>query len=122
MASLAGLAWSLPSAALAAGAPLPWPVAGALPAGIGSAVCGTPYGATMQRWVPAELLGRLTSFGALGAFVLGPLGLAAAGPSADRFGTGGVLLLGAVWQVAAGAVVLGVPAVRNRRWEEGPST
>ncbi|MBD0691938.1 MFS transporter [Streptomyces sp. CBMA123] len=122
VATVAGLAWALPSAALAAEAPLPWVVAGALLAGVGSAVCGTLYGTTVQRWVPARLLGRLTSFGALGSFVLGPLGLAAAGPLAARFGTGGVLLLGAVWQVAAGAVVLGVPAVRNRRWDEGPST
>ncbi|MFF2075468.1 MFS transporter [Kitasatospora sp. NPDC058162] len=120
VATVAGLAWALPSAALAAGAGLPWVVAGALAAGVGSAVCGTLFGTTTQRWVPAELLGRLTSFGALGAFVLGPLGLAAAGPLADRFGAGRVLLLGAVWQVAAGVVVLGVPAVRNRRWEEGP--
>lgn len=120
VATVAGLAWALPSAALAAGAGLPWVVAGALVAGVGSAVCGTLFGTTTQRWVPAELLGRLTSFGALGAFVLGPLGLAAAGPLADRFGAGRVLLLGAVWQVAAGVVVLGVPAVRNRRWEEGP--
>ncbi|MFE5580015.1 MFS transporter [Kitasatospora sp. NPDC056531] len=120
VATVAGLAWALPSAALAAGAPLVWVVAGALVAGVGSAVCGTLFSTTTQRWVPVELLGRLTSFGSLGAFVLGPLGLAAAGPLAARLGTGEVLLLGAVWQVAAGVVVLGVPAVRNRRWEEGP--
>ncbi|MGW2375101.1 MULTISPECIES: MFS transporter [Kitasatospora] len=120
VATVAALAWALPSAALAAGAALPWVVAGALVAGFGSAVCGTLYSTTMQQWVPPELLGRLTSYGALGAFVLGPLGLAAAGPLSARFGTGDVLSLGAVWQVAAGVVVLGVPAVRNRRWEEGP--
>ncbi|MER6302065.1 MFS transporter [Kitasatospora sp. NPDC001539] len=120
VATVAGLAWALPSAALAAGAPLVWVVAGALVAGAGSAVCGTLFATTTQRWVPAELLGRLTSFGSLGAFVLGPLGLAAAGPLAARFGVGQVLLVGVVWQVASGAVVLGVPAVRNRRWEEGP--
>ncbi|MFJ9840825.1 MFS transporter [Kitasatospora sp. NPDC101155] len=120
VATVAGLAWALPSAALAAGASLVWVVAGALVAGVGSAVCGTLFSTTTQRWVPVELLGRLTSFGSLGAFVLGPLGLAAAGPLAARLGTGEVLLLGAVWQVAAGVVVLGVPAVRNRRWEERP--
>ncbi|MFG3226488.1 MFS transporter [Kitasatospora sp. NPDC048194] len=120
VATVAGLAWALPSAALAAGAPLVWVVAGALVAGAGSAVCGTLFATTTQRWVPAELLGRLTSFGSLGAFVLGPLGLAAAGPLAARFGVGQVLLVGVVWQVASGAVVLGVPAVRNRRWEEDP--
>lgn len=122
LATLAGLLWVLPSAALAAGAALPWVTAGALVAGAGSAVCTSLYSSTTQHWVPAALLGRLTSFGAFGSFALGPLGLAAAGPLADRFGTGAVLALGAVWQVAAGAVVLAVPAVRNRRWEEGPDT
>ncbi|MFF7990240.1 MFS transporter [Kitasatospora xanthocidica] len=120
VATVAGLGWALPSGALAAGASLPWVVAGGLVAGAGSAVCGTLYGTTMQEWVPVELLGRLTSFGALGSFVLGPLGLAAAGPLSGRFGTGTVLLLGSVWQLAAGVVVLGVPAVRDRRWEEAP--
>ncbi|MFF3001782.1 MFS transporter [Kitasatospora sp. NPDC057940] len=117
VATVATLAWALPSAALAAGAPLPWVVAGALAAGVGSAVSGTLLSTAMQSWVPPEVLGRVNSFGALGAFVLGPLGLAAAGPVADRIGVAEVLLLGAVWQLVAGTVVLAVPAVRNRRWE-----
>ncbi|MEU8920748.1 MFS transporter [Kitasatospora sp. NPDC048545] len=120
VASVAALGWALPSGALAAGASLPWVAAGALVAGLGSAVCGTLYSSTTQRWVPVELLGRLTSFGVLGSFALGPLGLAVAGPLADRFGTDTVLLLGAVWQLASGAVVLGIPAVRNRRWVKDP--
>ncbi|MFI2607264.1 MFS transporter [Kitasatospora sp. NPDC018619] len=122
VASAAALAWALPSGALATGAGLPWVAAAALVAGVGSAVCGTLYSTTTQKWVPVELLGRLTAFGVLGAFALGPLGLAAAGPLAGRFGAETVLLLGAVWQLAAGAVVLAVPAVRNRRWEEGPDS
>ncbi|HJD82653.1 MFS transporter [Kitasatospora aureofaciens] len=120
VATVAALGWALPSAALAAGPSLPWLVAAALVAGLGSAVCGTLYSTTVQHWVPPELLGRLTAFGAVGSFAVGPLGLAAAGPLSARYGTGGVLLVGAVWQVAAGAVVLGLPAVRDRRWEEGP--
>ncbi|MEU9076654.1 MFS transporter [Kitasatospora sp. NPDC048538] len=120
VATVATLGWALPSAALAAGAPLPWVAAAALAAGVGSAVCGALYATTMQAWVPPEVLGRVNSFGALGAFVLGPLGLAAAGPAADRIGVGGVLLLGVVWQLAAGAVVLMVPAVRDRPWGGGP--
>ncbi|MFE4973879.1 hypothetical protein ACFRAR_17445 [Kitasatospora sp. NPDC056651] len=122
VASVAALAWALPSAVLAAGVPLPWVAVGALVAGAGPAVCGALYNTTTQRWVPTELLGRLTAFGVLDAFCLGPLGLAAAGPPADRFGSGTVLLLGSVWQLAAGAVVLAAPAVRNRRWEEGPGS
>ncbi|MGW1173546.1 MFS transporter [Kitasatospora sp. NPDC002543] len=120
VASVAALAWALPSGALAAGAGLPWVAFGAVVAGVGSAVCGTLYTTTTQKWVPAELLGRLTAFGVLGSFALGPLGLAAAGPLAGRFGADAVLLVGSVWQLVAGAVVLAVPAVRDRRWEEGP--
>ncbi|MFJ6617141.1 MFS transporter [Kitasatospora sp. NPDC091335] len=122
VASAAALGWALPSGALAAGAALPWVAVAALVAGAGSAVCGTLYSTTTQKWVPVELLGRMTAFGTLGAFALGPLGLAAAGPLAGRLGAGRVLLLGSVWQLAAGAVVLAAPAVRNRRWEEGPDS
>ncbi|WP_316523009.1 MFS transporter [Kitasatospora brasiliensis] len=122
VASVAALGWALPSGVLAAGVGLPWVAAGALVGGVGSAVCGTLYSTTTQKWVPVELLGRVTAFGVLGAFALGPLGLAAAGPLAGRFGTGTVLLFGAVWQLVAGVVVLAVPAVRNRRWEEGPDS
>ncbi|KJY24160.1 MFS transporter, partial [Streptomyces sp. NRRL S-495] len=80
VATVATLGWALPSASLAAGLPLGWTVAAALVAGSGSAVCGSLYESTLQRWVPAEVLARVTAFGGLGAFVLGPLGLAAAGP------------------------------------------
>ncbi|MGV9268900.1 MFS transporter [Kitasatospora sp. NPDC003701] len=116
VATVATFGWALPSAALAAGAPL-LPVAGAaLLAGVGAAVCGALYSTTMQSWVPAEVLARVGAFGGLGAFVLGPVGLAAAGPLADRVGAGAVLAFGALWQLGAGVVVLAVPAVRRRRW------
>lgn len=116
VATVATFGWALPSAALAVGASLAWTAAAALLAGVGSAVCGTLYATTMQSWVPAEVLARISAFGGLGAFVLGPVGLAAAGPLSDRIGTHTVLLAGAFWQLAAGAVVLAVPAVSARRW------
>ncbi|MER6359855.1 MFS transporter [Kitasatospora sp. NPDC001527] len=118
VATLAGLGWALPSAALAAGLPLGWTVAAALVAGAGSAVCGSLYDSTLQSWVPAEVLARVTAFGGLGAFALGPLGLAAAGPLADRVGVAAVLGFGAGWQLLAGAAVLAVREVRDRRWEQ----
>ncbi|MBP0452054.1 MFS transporter [Kitasatospora sp. RG8] len=118
VATAATLGWALPSAALAAGLSLLWTAAAALVAGVGSAVCGALYNSTMQRWVPADVLARVTAFGGLGAFVLGPLGLAAAGPLADRVGAASVLGFGALWQLVAGVVVLAVPAVSRRRWDE----
>ncbi|MER7702970.1 MFS transporter [Kitasatospora sp. NPDC097605] len=120
VATVAGLGWALPSAALAAGLPLGWTASAALAAGAGSAVCGSLYESTLQSWVPAEALARVTAFGGLGAFVLGPLGLAAAGPLADRVGVPAVLAFGAGWQLVAGAAVLMVRDVRGRRWE-GPA-
>ncbi|MFB8237731.1 MFS transporter [Kitasatospora purpeofusca] len=117
VATVATLGWALPSASLAAGLPLGWTVAAALVAGSGSAVCGSLYESTLQRWVPAEVLARVTAFGGLGAFVLGPLGLAAAGPLADRVGVAAVLAFGAGWQLLAAAAVLAVRAVRCRGWD-----
>ncbi|MFF1906282.1 MFS transporter [Kitasatospora sp. NPDC058218] len=116
VATVATFGWALPSAALAAGWPLVPVVGAALLAGVGAAVCGALYSTTMQSWVPVEVLARVSAFGGLGAFVLGPAGLAAAGPLADRVGAGAVLAFGALWQLGAGVVVLAVPAVRRRRW------
>ncbi|MFB8173961.1 MFS transporter [Kitasatospora purpeofusca] len=121
VATVATLGWALPSASLAAGLPLGWTVAAALAAGSGSAVCGSLYESTLQRWVPTEVLARVTAFGGLGAFVLGPLGLAAAGPLADRVGVAAVLAFGAGWQLLAAAAVLAVRAVRRRGWDGEPA-
>ncbi|MFE6750008.1 MFS transporter [Kitasatospora purpeofusca] len=121
VATVATLGWALPSASLAAGLPLGWTVAAASVAGAGSAVCGSLYESTLQRWVPAEVLARVTAFGGLGAFVLGPLGLAAAGPLADRVGSAAVLAFGAGWQLLAAAAVLAVRAVRRRGWDGEPA-
>ncbi|WP_084517803.1 MFS transporter [Microtetraspora niveoalba] len=119
VATVATVGWALPSAALAAGLPAV-PLAGAaLVAGVGSAVCGVLYATTNQRHLPPEVLARVTSITTLGAFALGPLGLAAAGPVASVVGVAAVLGFGAVWQVATSALVLAVPAVR--RLESGGS-
>ncbi|MEV8099904.1 hypothetical protein [Kitasatospora sp. NPDC085879] len=54
-----------------------------------------------------------TALGTVMAARILPIGLAAAGPVADRLGTTPVLALGALWQLAACAAVLAVPAVRT---------
>ncbi|GII83230.1 hypothetical protein Ssi03_12200 [Sphaerisporangium siamense] len=63
--------------------------------------------------MPPEVLARITSLTGVGAFALGPVGLAAAGPLAAVTGVTTVLAFGAVWQLVAGAVVLAVPDVRR---------
>ncbi|WP_354641231.1 hypothetical protein [Kitasatospora camelliae] len=104
---------AVPSGALAAGLPLGWIVGAALLAGIGAAVCETLYTTSTQQHVPAEALARVSAFTTLGAFVLGPLGLALAGPVAEQGGASRVLGYGALWQVAACAAVLALPSVRR---------
>ncbi|GLW10376.1 MFS transporter [Microtetraspora sp. NBRC 13810] len=113
VATAATFGWAVPSAALAAGAPFAVLLAAALVAGIGSAVCSALYATANQQHVPAEVLARVTSLTGMGAFALGPLGLAVAGPAAEAAGTGAVLGFGAVFQVVLGLSVLAVPAVRR---------
>jgi MFS family permease len=112
VATAATLGWSLPSAALATGRSLPWICAAALIAGIGSAVCGTLYATATQAQVPLGTLARVSAYDTFGAFALGPLGLAAAGPVSVLVGTSGVLGFGAAWQIAAAVTVLTFPAIR----------
>ncbi|WP_435136484.1 MFS transporter [Actinacidiphila sp. bgisy144] len=111
----ASLGWSLPPATLAAGLPLGWVCAAAFLGGVGSAFCTTLYLAGVQGGVPPEVLARVSAYGSFGAYVLGPIGLAAAGPAAALLGSARVLGFGPVWQVAAVAAVLAVPAVRGAR-------
>ncbi|MFF0052099.1 MFS transporter [Streptomyces sp. NPDC005498] len=112
VATVATLGWSLPSAALATGWSLPWVCGTALVAGAGSAVCGTLYATATQRQVPPTVLARANAYASFGAFALGPIGLAAAGPISTLLGTSGVLGFGAVWQVAAVTAVLTLPSIR----------
>jgi len=109
----ASACWVLPAAALAARMPLAWVAAAALPAGVGAAVCSTLLSAVTQREIPAEVRGRTSAFSGLGAFALGPLGLALAGPVAGAAGADHLLAFGVMWQLAAVAVVLAVPSVRR---------
>ncbi|WP_063756071.1 MFS transporter [Streptomyces sp. NRRL B-24720] len=112
VATVATSGWSLPSAALATGRSLPWVCATTLVAGAGSAVCGTLYATATQRQVPPGMLARANAYASFGAFALGPIGLAAAGPISTLLGAPGVLGFGAVWQVAAVTAVLTLPSIR----------
>ncbi|WP_079063461.1 MFS transporter [Peterkaempfera griseoplana] len=112
VSTVAALGWSLPSAALAGGCPPAWVCGAALAAGAGSAVCGTLFATSVQRRVRPGMLARVNACTSFGAFVLGPVGLAAAGPVSSLIGTSGVLGFGAMWQVAAVVAVLALPSVR----------
>jgi len=124
VATVATLGWSLPSAVLSTGRSLPWICAAALIAGIGSAVCGALQATITQRQVPPGALARVSAYNSFGAFALGPVGLAAAGPASVLIGTSGVLGFGAVWQITTVVAVLALPPIRvvlPRQPADGPT-
>ncbi|WP_331749421.1 MULTISPECIES: MFS transporter [unclassified Streptomyces] len=109
----ASAGWAVPAAALAAGLSLGWVAAAAFLAGAGAAVCNTLVTTVIQREIPAEVRGRVSAFDSLGAFALGPLGLALAGPVSGVVGADRLLEFGVLWQLTAVAVVLALPSVRR---------
>jgi hypothetical protein len=115
-ATLATFGYPVPCLLLALRVPGPAVAAGALVAGAGGALFSTFWLTTMQQQLPAEALARGSSFVTFGAFGLGALGLALAGPVAQAAGITWVLGAGAVWSVLSSAVVLALPPVRAVRW------
>lgn len=98
------IAMPAPFLMMGLGAPL-WAiiVAGA-PMGFAFMIFDINWNTTMQREVPPEALSRVSSFDAMGSFMLGPLGLLAAGPLAAHFGAAPIT-------VGAGILVFVVAAV-----------
>jgi MFS family permease len=101
---LLGLAGPLPLAGL---------IALAAVAGLGSETFGIMWDTTMQQEIPQEKLSRVYSYDALGSFVLIPLGLAAAGPLAELFGTRSTILGASAISLTATLLVLLVREVRT---------
>lgn len=110
-------AYAAPVAALAGRSPLAFVCAGAFVAGLCGSFGGALSSATIQRLVPVEILGRISAWQTLGAFALGPIALAAAGPVGSTVGVTHLLAFSAVWQLASVALTLLVPSVRQIRSE-----
>ena len=115
-ATVATLGYGVPCALLALHAEVVLIAAGALVAGVGSALAAAFTGTVLQQQVPAAALARVSSYQTLGSYSAGPLGLAIAGPVAALVGAGTVLGFGAVWATLSGLAVLAVPAVRTVTW------
>jgi hypothetical protein len=115
-ATLATFGYPVPCLLLALRAPGPAVAGGAFLSGAGGALFVTFWLTTMQQQVPADFLARVSSFVTFGAFGLGALGLAVAGPVAQAAGIARVLGAGAAWAVLSSAVVLALPPVRAVRW------
>ena len=111
-ATVATFGYGTPGALLALHAPLLGVAAGALTAGIGSALGGALGTTAEQQQLPSAALARVTAIQTVSAFALGPLSFAAAGPVAAVLGARAVLGFGAVWCTLSTAAVLALPAVR----------
>ncbi len=112
VAVAATFAWVSPSACLLLSAPVSVVTVGALCAGIASAVFNGLWSTTVQQQVPPDALSRITSYVSFGAYALGPIGLAIAGPIAEATSIATVLAAGVGWQLIASATVLMLPSVR----------
>ena len=117
VSTLMTFGFAAPVAALGGALPLAWVCASAAVAGVGSSIGGALSAATTQRLVPLEALGRISAWETVGAFALGPIGLAAAGPVASAVGVNRLLAFSATWQLATVALLLLVPSIRDIRAE-----
>jgi MFS family permease len=118
--TLTTLGFAFPPLTLALHLPVAAVAAGALLAGLGSALGGALSTTVTQQRVPAEVLSRVGSFNMVGAFAFGPVAFIAAGPVAAVLGARTVLGFGAAWAVFGTLAVLAVPAVRHVTWQDAP--
>ena len=92
--------------ALAVPAPLPVVIAAAFLTGFGIEIFGVLWDTAVMQEIPQEKLSRISSYDALGSWVLMPLGYVVAGPLAAAIGTRATFILAAVLTIVATALVL----------------
>jgi MFS family permease len=108
--------------ALAAGAPT-WLIAGAsFVAGLAIAVHLTLWYTILQTEIPERAQSRVSSYDALGSFVLTPLGTAVAGPLAAALGTPNALWLATGAILVSNTSILLLPSVWTIRRHETTTT
>jgi hypothetical protein len=91
--------------------PLPVLLAEQFLAGIGIAVHIALWFTVFQQQVPEAARSRVSSYDALGSFVLIPLGTAAAGPVAGAIGVKETLIAAGAVTIAANVLVVAQPVV-----------
>ena len=110
--SVTCLAFSFGPLALAAGLPVPLLVVASFLTGVGLLIFNTLYETMLQRHIPADRLGRVTSYDWFGSLAAAPLGYALAAPLANLVGVSTAL-----WIVGLGALtvlgsIIANPSVR----------
>lgn len=101
------------------GLALEWPVwliaGAAVFGGIGLSVHLTLWFTVFQREIPEQAQSRVSSYDALASFVLIPVGMALAAPTAVAIGVEETLLLAVAIFLTATAVIAAIPSVRAIR-------
>ena len=92
--------------ALAIPAPLPVVIASAFATGFSLEIFGVLWDTAVQQEIPHEKLSRISSYDALGSWVLMPIGFIAAGPIGAAIGARATFLAAAAVTVSATALVL----------------
>jgi MFS family permease len=98
---------------LATGAPVVVLALAAVPAGVQQSLYWVLTDTTRQTHVPADLVARATALSTVVGLAAAPIGMALAGPAAERAGTGTVLVASAVVAVISAPAALLVRSVRD---------
>jgi MFS family permease len=101
--------------------PLPVLLAAQFIAGVGLAIHLALWFTVFQQQVPENARSRVSSYDALGSFILIPLGTAAAGPLAAGIGIKETLILSGIVTMATNLIVVAQPVVWSIRQPE-PAT
>jgi hypothetical protein len=87
--------------------------AAAFVTGVSFDIFGILWDTALQQHITPDALSRVSSYDALGSFMLGPVGMLAAGPAAGLFGIDAALWGCGALIVAASALALLSPQVRR---------
>jgi predicted MFS family arabinose efflux permease len=122
---VAGMLVTLPAASftlsLAGPSPLPIIMLNAFLWGMGIEIMMILWFTALQTHIPKDAIGRVSAYDAFGSVMLGPVGLALAGPLSQNFGTQPVLICAAALTVVMVLLSLVSKDVRNLRYIEPTS-
>ncbi len=108
---VAAIPYGTTTLAIGLGLPLPALVAVSTIAGIGIAIHLALWFTVFQQQVPEAARSRVSSYDALGSFVLIPLGAALAGPVASVIGVSATLIASGALSLICIAIVIAQPSV-----------
>lgn len=114
-ATLVILPSGVPALLLGASTPVPLIALAFFVLGIGFELFGVWWLTTMQAEVPPESISRVSSYDALGSLMLGPVGLALAGPATVAFGVHPALIGAGVISTLTALLALLSPDLRRLR-------